>query len=88
MSDTSEKVISDIRKGKARSAYLLYGEEEFSVSRALDALVDVLVPEQDRALNLVMLDGAECAWEEVVGHLKYRVTGMKELQNALKKRTM
>ena len=70
MSDTSEKVISDIRKGKARSSYLLYGEEEFSVSRALDALVDALVPEQDRALNLVMLDGAECAWEEVLGHLR------------------
>ena len=70
MSETWEKVISGVRKGKVHSAYLLYGEEEFNISRALDALMEALVPEQDRALNLVILDGAESTWEEVLGHLR------------------
>lgn len=70
MDGTWEKAISGIRKGKVHSAYLLYGEEEFNISRALDALIEELVPKQDRALNLVTLDGAESTWEEVLGHLR------------------
>jgi len=70
LKESWEKLIAQARKGKIRSAYLLYGEEDFRIDRALGELVDALVPEQDRALNLVTLDGAEVAWEEVLDHLR------------------
>jgi len=69
-----EKVIADVKKGKVKPAYVLYGDDEFRLERALRELVEALVPETDRAMNLAETEGAETAWGEVIERL--RTVGM------------
>lgn len=57
---TAEKslksILKEISKGRSAPCYLLYGDEDFLVEEALGKLVDALMPEQDRDLNLFMID--------------------------------
>lgn len=69
-----EKVIADIKKDKVRRAYVLYGDDSYRRERALRELGDALVPEADRAMNLVETEGAEITWSEVIEQL--RTVGM------------
>ncbi len=52
-----ESLVAEASKNGPKPAYLFSGDE-FLISKAVDALVDVLVPASNRALNLSLLDGA------------------------------
>jgi DNA polymerase-3 subunit delta len=54
-----EKVLKDIEKGKQNPSpfYLLYGEEEYLITDALNRIIAVILPESDRDLNLFFMDG-------------------------------
>jgi DNA polymerase III subunit delta len=50
-------VLRDIAKGNIAPCYLLYGEEDYLMEDALNRILDVLLPEKDRELNLFWVDG-------------------------------
>lgn len=52
-----KSVLADIRKGKVAPCYLLHGDEDYLVGTALQEIVDALIPEADRGMNLSYLDG-------------------------------
>lgn len=52
-----KEVLLDLKKGKASSCYLLYGEEEFLIADTLAKIVDLILPVSDRDLNLFYMDG-------------------------------
>ncbi|MDA8124163.1 MAG: DNA polymerase III subunit delta [Deltaproteobacteria bacterium] len=53
-----EKVLAEIKGGKASPCYLLWGDEEFRLQDALDKIVKALIPDAgDRDLNLFVTDG-------------------------------
>jgi len=52
-------VFSDLKKGNASSCYLLYGEEAFLIADALARIVDLILPDSDRDLNLFYMDGEQ-----------------------------
>jgi DNA polymerase-3 subunit delta len=53
-----EAVLAELKRGKAVSCYLLYGEEEFRLRDGLDKITAALIPDaRDRELNLFMTDG-------------------------------
>ena len=64
MSSSLESIRASIAKGNVPSLFLLYGDD-FQVQAALKALVDDLVPSENRAFNLEKFDGRSAAWEEI-----------------------
>lgn len=54
---TTRKVLADIRKGKIAPCYLLYGDEDYLIGEALRDMIDLMLPEGDRSLNLVYMNG-------------------------------
>jgi hypothetical protein len=60
-------LVDEARSGKGRPVYLVEGDEYLSKSAARE-LAEALVPEHDRALNLVVVDASAGA-REVAAHL-------------------
>jgi len=68
MSAPWQQAVDAAAGGEVASSYLLSGDE-FLIKQATAALVEVLVPEASRSLNLVQLDGAEADAERVAQEL-------------------
>ena len=64
MKPTVESILADIRKGAAHPLLLLHGDD-FKVRSGAQALVDALVPEENRAFNLERFDGRSASWDQV-----------------------
>jgi DNA polymerase-3 subunit delta len=54
---TLEKVFADLNKGVLAPCYLLYGEEEYLITEALQKILDLIMPQADRDFGLFFLDG-------------------------------
>jgi len=65
-SKTLDKILKDISSGKTVPVYLLFGEEEYLVKEAFKKLVDSLVPEEYRSLNLEIFKGEKLDLEAVI----------------------
>ena len=52
-----EKIFTDLKKGLVAPCYLLYGEEEYLVNEALNKILDIIVPRNNRDFSLFYLDG-------------------------------
>jgi DNA polymerase-3 subunit delta len=50
------QVMAEIKKGQVRPLYLLHGEETFLTRKVEMAIVNFLVPEEDRDMNLTVFD--------------------------------
>src|ERR1700682_1162594 len=66
MAEMSE-LLEEAAKGQARPVVLIEGDEYLARTSARE-LADAIVPEKDRALNLVILDAAAGA-REIASHL-------------------
>lgn len=63
-----ESILADIRKEKAPSLLLLHGDD-FQVRAAAGALLDALVPAENRAFNLERFDGRSAEWDQIEASL-------------------
>ena len=61
-----DKVLKDIGLGKTAPVYLLFGEEEYFISEAFKKLVNSLVPEEFRSLNLEVFKGENLNLDAVI----------------------
>lgn len=52
-------VLREIRAGRICPCYLVHGEEDYLVERAVEAIVDAIIPPTHRAFNLVVMEGGE-----------------------------
>jgi len=52
-----EKIYTNLKKGIVAPCYLLYGEEEYLISEALNKMIDILIPENSRDFSLFYLEG-------------------------------
>ncbi|MFA5321542.1 MAG: DNA polymerase III subunit delta [Smithella sp.] len=52
-----EKIFTNLKKGVVAPCYLLYGEEEYLISEALNKILDIIMPQSDRDFSLFYLDG-------------------------------
>ncbi len=57
--ETLGNVLREIKKGEIAPCYLLYGEEEYLIQDALNKILDLLIPQADRDLNLYSVDGQQ-----------------------------
>jgi DNA polymerase III subunit delta len=64
VSSALESIRIAIAKGNIPSLFLLYGDD-YQVQAATRALLDDLVPNEDRAFNLEKFDGRSASWEEI-----------------------
>jgi DNA polymerase-3 subunit delta len=64
VSSSLESIRAAIAQGSVPSLLLLYGDD-YQVQAALRALLDDLVPSENRAFNLEKFDGRSAAWEEI-----------------------
>src|SRR5258706_4457558 len=64
MNLTLDAILADIRKDNPTSLLLLHGDE-FQVRAAAGSLVDLLVPEENRAFNLERFDGRAAPWDQI-----------------------
>jgi DNA polymerase-3 subunit delta len=63
-----ESILAEIRKGKPPVLLLLHGDD-FQVRAAAQALLDVLVPPENRAFNLERFDGRSAPWDQIEASL-------------------
>ena len=66
---TLEKAIGDLKKGKVAPCYLLYGDEEYLISDALEQLLDLLIAPGDRDFGLFFIDGDSAEFDLLQDHL-------------------
>jgi DNA polymerase-3 subunit delta len=59
MHGTVKTVLGDIGRGTIVPCYLIYGDEEYLVTDALDRLIDALLPPDLRDLNLFHMEGED-----------------------------
>jgi DNA polymerase III subunit delta len=64
-----EKIFSNIKKGIIAPCYLLYGEEEYLISEALQQILDAIIPEADRDFGLFLLDGENTDFDNLMDNL-------------------
>lgn len=64
-----EAVLAEARKGTPPSVILIHGDD-FQVHAATKAILDVLVPEENRAFNLERFDGQSASWDEIEASLR------------------
>ena len=57
--ETLDRILDSIRKNRIAPCYLLYGDEEYLIRRALDQIISCLLPPEDRDLNLFLMDGEQ-----------------------------
>lgn len=63
---TSEKIISEIKKGIYRPVYWLEGEEEFFIDQIIQYAEHEILPESEAGFNLTVFYGRDTAWPDVV----------------------
>lgn len=63
-----ESFITGIRKGSAPSLLLLFGDE-FQVQEVGKEILDLLIPQSQRAFNLERFDGRLTAWDQIEASL-------------------
>ena len=61
-------VVADIKNGKGPRLLLLFGDD-LQVQQACKAVVDLLVPENQRGFNLERLDGRATTWDQIEASL-------------------
>lgn len=69
MNQELEKILATIRKGEGPSCLLLHGDD-FQVQETAKAILDLLVPAENRTFNLERFDGRVTPWEEIEASLK------------------
>jgi len=65
-----EKVLADLKKGKAVPCYLLFGQEDYLLGDTLNQMLDILVPPSDRDFGLFVVDGENADFDLVSNHLQ------------------
>lgn len=63
-----ESILADIGKGKPPAMLLLHGDD-FQVRAAVQAVLDVLVPPENRDFNLERFDGRSASWDQIEASL-------------------
>jgi len=61
-------VVADIKNGKGPRLLLLFGDD-LQVQEACRAIVDLLVPENQRGFNFERLDGRTASWDQIEASL-------------------
>ena len=64
MKTNLESLLSDIRRKKGPALFLLHGDD-FQVHAAAQALLDALVPPENRSFNLERFDGRSASWDQI-----------------------
>lgn len=64
-----EALLVEARKGNPPSLVLIHGDD-FQVHAATKAILDILVPEENRAFNLERFDGQSTQWVEIEASLR------------------
>lgn len=63
---TSEKIISELKKGQFKPVYWLEGEEDFFIDQVIDFAEHQILPESEAGFNLTIFYGRDAAWTDVV----------------------
>ncbi|HEY9164949.1 MAG TPA: DNA polymerase III subunit delta [Candidatus Kryptonia bacterium] len=75
-----QKFSSDVKKKKFKRIYLIYGNEDYFISKATDLITQAAVDPANRSFNLDVLDGSECTSEDVLSSaLSFPFVGDKRL---------
>jgi DNA polymerase-3 subunit delta len=52
-----QTVLQNLRDGKGAPCYLLYGDEEYLIKDLLHQIIDIILPGDEKNLNLFLMDG-------------------------------
>lgn len=84
-------VAEQVRRGEVAPVYCLYGEEEYRRTQVLNQLLDALLPETERALNLDQIRHGESGTQSIIGSARTlpflasrRVVLIRDIENLSK----
>ena len=63
---TYKEVLSDLKKGKLSPVYLLFGDEDFLMDEAVEAIVGAALGDADKGFNLDVLRGTDADGRDIV----------------------
>lgn len=63
---TSDKIISELKKGQYKPVYWLEGEEDFFIDQVIGFAEHQILPESETGFNLTIFYGRDTAWPDVV----------------------
>ncbi|MCL5020169.1 MAG: DNA polymerase III subunit delta [Bacteroidetes bacterium] len=63
------KFEATLKKKKIPQVFLIYGNEDYFISRAVDLMLTTLVPEKERSFNLDVIDGSDADSEMVLSSM-------------------
>lgn len=64
-----DKILNKLQKGVFAPCYLLYGEEEYLINEALNKILDIMVPLNDRDFGLFSLEGENTDMDSLIDNL-------------------
>ncbi len=87
-----KKFSAAIKKKDFGKVYLIYGSEDYFVSKAVDLLIESVVEPEQRSFNLDIFDGSEATSEDVLSSVlsfpfvgKYRLTVIRRFDKMERK---
>lgn len=68
--DEVKQIVEDIRNGKIRPIYFLFGEEAYYIDRIAEFIEQNVLQESEKSFNQMTLYGRDVSIEEIVGNAK------------------
>jgi len=68
--DEALQIVNDIRKGILRPIYFLYGEEPYYIDKISDYIASIVLTEEEKGFNQMVLYGKDVSIEDIVGNAK------------------
>ena len=68
--EKAKQIVNDIKKGDIRSVYFLNGEEAYYIDAIADFIEDVILSEEEKGFNQMVLYGRDVSIEDIVSHAK------------------
>ena len=63
---TFESILSDVKEGKLKPAYLLMGVENYYIEKLSDAIIEATLPEEERDFNMHVFYGNDSDINSIV----------------------
>jgi len=65
-----KQIVTDIRNGKIRPIYFLFGEEPYYIDKLSQFIEKKVLTEEEKGFNQMVLYGKEVSVDDIVGHAK------------------
>jgi DNA polymerase-3 subunit delta len=68
--DEARQIVNDIKQGKIKPIYFLFGEEAYFIDKISTYIADTVLTEEEKGFNQMVLYGKDVSIDDIVGNAK------------------